>query len=368
MTKIDRLSAEALARLPDIREEWFNIALSTQPADRHRAEQGVALAYSAIGRPPPRTIYWVDSPLQGVLMLEELRKKHFFSSREKAIKCRIEQAVLDHFYPRISEGYSHRIRDLISGQVRESLKNSLSFSMGSLLSRAIKEKAGKPLAHAFGMPQDAHWLGYYDAFPKLALPEGDPLGGLAEIANSCGWCWFFFDMAILTERPETLSLDSNYRLHSSDGPAITYPDGFSLYAWHGYPIDKNIFDNKKKLTPQQILDEKNTELRRIKMEIFLEYNDADTIIGVFKAKIIDSAPCLGLERQLLKIGKDRYLYCTNGSVEPDGKRRKFLLGVPSESLWDWSTMRKMKPITSAHNASAWTYGIDPKKYQEQVRT
>jgi hypothetical protein len=45
--------------------EWLTIGLSTAPADRQAAEDGVRLAYERAGlRSPPR-IVWTGSPLAG---------------------------------------------------------------------------------------------------------------------------------------------------------------------------------------------------------------------------------------------------------------------------------------------------------------
>jgi len=49
------------------------------------------------------------------------------------------------------------------------------------------------------------------------------------------------------------------------------------------------------------------------------------------------------------------VHVVNGSVEPDGTRRAFLLGAPVDAQ-------------TPHDAIAWTYGINPKIYNETIRT
>ncbi|HZL01303.1 MAG TPA: hypothetical protein VFC47_15560 [Caulobacteraceae bacterium] len=49
------------------REEWVRIGLSTDRADRARAEAGVRTAYGAAGLAPPRFIVWLDSPMAGAI-------------------------------------------------------------------------------------------------------------------------------------------------------------------------------------------------------------------------------------------------------------------------------------------------------------
>ena len=62
---INRLTPEQEALIPIKREEWLKVGLSTQPADREKAEHGVKLAYEAAGLTPPEQMIWVDSPLAG---------------------------------------------------------------------------------------------------------------------------------------------------------------------------------------------------------------------------------------------------------------------------------------------------------------
>jgi hypothetical protein len=65
--KINTLTAEQQALLPDIRDQWIAHGLSTDRANRPEAEEGVRQAYRAAGLEPPRFIIWVDSPYAGAL-------------------------------------------------------------------------------------------------------------------------------------------------------------------------------------------------------------------------------------------------------------------------------------------------------------
>lgn len=60
---ITQLTDAQLARFPEFIEKWTSIGLSTQPADRHRAEHGIRLAYKIAGLEEPRQIVWCGSPL-----------------------------------------------------------------------------------------------------------------------------------------------------------------------------------------------------------------------------------------------------------------------------------------------------------------
>ena len=64
---ITQLTPEQIARFPEFIQKWTDIGLSTQPADRVKAEHGVRLAYEAANLPLPRKIVWCGSPLSNGL-------------------------------------------------------------------------------------------------------------------------------------------------------------------------------------------------------------------------------------------------------------------------------------------------------------
>src|SRR5262249_26965433 len=60
------------------------------------------------------------------------------------------------------------------------------------------------------------------------------LRGPMELARSAGWWWWpHRDAVLLGERPESVRLDDQGRLHDPRGPALAYPDGWAVWAWHG---------------------------------------------------------------------------------------------------------------------------------------
>ena len=67
MARLDALTTDQIAQLPAIRDEWIRIGLSTEPADRPRAEAAVALAYQRADLPRPRQVLWLGSPMGGAL-------------------------------------------------------------------------------------------------------------------------------------------------------------------------------------------------------------------------------------------------------------------------------------------------------------
>jgi hypothetical protein len=58
---INELTLDRADLIPVYREKWRQIALSTQPIDRHKAAESILNAYAIAGIQPPKIIF-CDSP------------------------------------------------------------------------------------------------------------------------------------------------------------------------------------------------------------------------------------------------------------------------------------------------------------------
>ena len=81
--------------------------------------------------------------------------------------------------------------------------------------------------------------------------------------------------------------------------------------------------------------------------------------GIDRGKVIDKDEVFGRPRRLLELKlkgeKIRVMDVYNGSLEPDGTRRRFMLGA-------------VAGVNTVHEAVAASYGLNPGAYREAVRT
>jgi len=145
------------------------------------------------------------------------------------------------------------------------------------------------------------------------------------------------------------------RLHADDGPALRWRDGYGIYAWHGMRIPADLIDRRHEMTPKSITAIANAEHRRAAIEIYAHVHGPDKFVKDLGATIVSSDKCHGRPRRLYRLGDQQWVHVINGSKEPDGTRREFLLGVPND-------------VTTPHEAVAWSYGRPHGKYKEAVRT
>ena len=343
MVRIEKLPAELERRLPEIRDDWLRVGLSTQPADRPEAEAAIDEVYAAGGLKPPRLKIWLRSPLEGAWGAVILKNGRGIGAQ---VRAQVRDQVRDQVWAQVGAQVRDQVWDQVWAQVGAQVRDQVWDQVGA----QVWAQVG---AAGYGQ-HDANWLAWLETFDGL-VSQVERTKGLRRLARACGWWWPFENAVILTERPTILARDDANRLHSDIGPALQYPDGFSIYAWHGLRIPEKFITERDKITVEQIEAESNTEHRRVLLEIF-GFARYEKERG---AKLIAVDELHGKPRRLMeiKIGRDRlrYVHVVNGSNEPDGTRREFHLGA-------------QRDVKTPHDAIAWSYGINPTHARESVRT
>ena len=219
-----------------IREAWIAIGLSRAPADRPRAEAAVRVTYRRAGLPDSVRIIWAASPMSGAVIARSLLRGSTTSRVGLDIAgpaaCRLWTMIQG---LKSADAFALRAQVVqpISARVTEAIWRPIKHE----LARALGRPSAIPAA-AYGQ-HDAPWLAFFDVLAESGVDVAE-MESLIEIARSSGWWWPFDDVCVLTERPSSLSFDDEGRLHCSDGPAVCYPDGWALYAWHGAIGDADV--------------------------------------------------------------------------------------------------------------------------------
>ncbi len=100
-------------------------------------------------------------------------------------------------------------------------------------------------------------------------------------------------------------------IHSHDGMAVEYPDGFGVWAWNGVRVNEQIIMTPNTLTPEQIAKESNAQVR----QVMVERIGIERICQFFNAKSIDQRGTYELLVLDLGDGRKRpYLKMLNPSV------------------------------------------------------
>ena len=257
---INHLTPEQEAKLPEYRDKWLKIGTCTEPANRPEAEKAVREMYRCGGLTPPEKIVWCSSPLAMFLTV-------------KIVKASVRDSV------RSSVGNS--VGDSVGDSVWNSVRASIWASVWDSVRDSVRDSVGDSV---YGQ-HEAHWLGFYDYFREVVglKEETEKLTGLLNLAKNAGWIYPTEDICYVSERHNVCKL-KNGVVHCEDGPAIQYPDGFSVWALNGVRVPQEIVETPaNQLDPELILTEKNAEVRReIVRKIGIE-----RVIKKLKARTLD---------------------------------------------------------------------------------
>ena len=349
---IDTLTVEQEAMLAQVRDEWLAVGLSTEPADRPAAEEGARQAYRRAGLEPPRVVVWLDSPLAGRIGAAMLS-----GGKEGQVGDQVRGQVGDQVWDQVGGQVWDQVRgqvwdqvgdqvrgqvwsqvwDQVGGQVRDQVGDQVWDQVGDQVWDQVwdqvRDQVRDQIWDAVWGQHDAGFLGWCDAMQRIGVNLD--ITGLSTVARNASWWWPLRDAVILTDRPDTLHRDTQGRLHCTTGPALRYRDGWAIHAIHGVRVPADLIETGWDVA--RILEEDNAEVRRAAIEL----TGWEHFISDSGLTLVASAPDPGnpphelelydLPDRLRDVYDDqaRILLCTNGSVEPDGTRRRYGLPVPA---------------------------------------
>lgn len=390
-----------------LRGDWLDYGLSTAPADRRAAEGAISGLYRLLNREPPRFV-WVESP--GAMLaadpplepsVPDVALRAAITSRPDAapppvaaqfaslvwsLRKTLDQRIDQRFGLRALpfrrpdpaaariQSPGSALRDGFDGgrlleiTVGDSLRGSVHDSVRAPLRRAFAHQGGGPSDLAWFGQHDSHWIARYDILARLGLLRvptvvRHQLDLWTVLARSCGWWWPGEDVCVVSERPgavhsEPIPNDAHggIRLHRDDGPAVVFTDGWCVHVLHGTHVPAWVVSAP---TVDRITAERNVEVRRTAIERI----GWDTYIDRAGLRLASVAPDPGNPGFSLRLydspsvewgAPTRVLLAVNGSVERDGRRRRYGLTVPA-SFDD--------PIAAA----GWSYGLTGELYAQLAR-
>ena len=336
--RLESLTPEQVAQLPAIRDRWLAIGLSTEPANRYAAEAAADLAYATAGLPAPRLRIWLDSPLAGAYGAA------FLCALQRSapqVGAQVGAQVWDQVWDQVGAQVRDQVLDQVWDQVRAQVRAQVGAQVGDQVWRC-----------GYGF-HDASWVGFYDTIASFGLHElVKPLDGIQGLTRACGWWWPFAGAIVFTARPNRLRRDAQGRLHSDDGQAVGYPDGWGVYAWHGVRVPERVITHPAHITVAQIHQEANAEIRRV----LLERYGYERFLADSGAQVLHADDYGTLYRT--EFPDDEPLVCVsvvNSTPEADGSSKQYVLRVPPT-------------ITSAREAVAWSFQMTAQEYAPEAET
>ncbi|GID92219.1 hypothetical protein Adi01nite_16310 [Amorphoplanes digitatis] len=245
----------------ELRREWRDIGLATEPADRDAAEEVLTRLYRRHGRARPR-FAWAGSPrdalplTSGMPTHDDLRG--WLRPRQPPGRPPLAGDI--------AAGWSRLMRaldegaDPCLGPLRPPGKNAKPWPvlpppaalaagvpLGEVLRQGVRGALRTVLMDSVVLPvratlapprrvpvawwgqQDAYWIGYHDVLRRLGLAQHGPVVGgrldeWATLARSCGWWWPGEEVCVVVERPARIEHVPfpDDTLPEPAHPAVTY--------------------------------------------------------------------------------------------------------------------------------------------------
>ena len=415
MRKINRLSKAKLALIARVRDEWNEIILNPTPVDQAKVLEILKRLYAVAGKPAPRQIIHLGSPLQVVntILKSRTENEQADAGNLARIRFKVFKHVLDLVQDRVPDRFRYQVSYQVRSQIREQVCKQIGITAGDLFYDSFGQKvvdqlftqtraqfnhstrmqaiedarpwiilhvrdsitgqirdqvaAWNSAAAEFVLTYESEAISLFlnwnnihvfnmQAFPDYALirlgGDGSRFQPYLDLAKSCNCAFLGEDCALISANPEFIKLDDQNRLHSDTGPAIRYPDGFSVFAIHGVRVPGKVVVSPESITIAEIESEQNVEVRRVLINLYgtdryLMDSGAQEIhrddFGVLYRKDFP-------EDQSLVMVK-----VANFTPEPDGSFRDYFLRVPPE-------------MERARQAVAWTFGREEDDYSPALQT
>ena len=307
---IDKLTDKQITKMAEWRDKWITIGLSTEPADRRAAENAMQKIYRCGGLHTPSRLVWCGSPLSmslthailktnsvgdsvrasvgdsvwdsvGVSVRDSVGdsvrasvRDSVWASVRDSVRASVRDSVGDSVWDSVGVSVRDSVGDSVRASVRDSVRASVRDSVGDSVWASVGDSVWASVWDSVrdsGYGQhDAGWLSFYDFFRSVGrlYKQTEKLYGLTEYAHHAGWFLPFESIVFMSERHNILRRDERGRLHCEDGPALAYPDGWAIYVWHGVRVPAVVIEDRAKTTVEQILNEKNTEVRRVMRNLY----------------------------------------------------------------------------------------------------
>ena len=204
-------------------------------------------------------------------------------------------------------------------------------------------------------------MAFYDIGHRLSGGAGKlqpQLDAMLHAARTCGPWYPMHGVCVIGDRPTVLERDRDGRLHCETGLAVNWSDGWATHWWHGICVPSWVIEDP---TPDRILAETNTEIRRCAIESYGWDRYLDHI-GATAMSVEPDPGNPGHDLALYDLPEQaqvydapvRLLVMDNASLDRDGTRRRFAETVPME-------------CTSAVAAAAWQFDVAEDDYRQLAR-
>jgi hypothetical protein len=222
-TKKRKLNKLELDLIPQVQADWQTIINSTT-TDCHQAEISIKNCYRYAGLSTP-TVIWAAHPLSVIKIAIDRRDLADVSGKiinniwqsELEIQQSADPEFTAHIFASIAPQHTVKTRNghqIQISQIATEPGESICQRLNDLVIDRVNDLYGNLTTQSTPAPlQDYRIsdLGYFDYFARIGvdIPQIQPA---IDLAKSCGWCWTFQGLAILTPKPSKIKIDRHGKI------------------------------------------------------------------------------------------------------------------------------------------------------------
>jgi hypothetical protein len=232
------------------------------------------------------------------------------------VRAQVGDQVGDQVMAQVWDQVRAQVWDQVGDQVMAQVWDQVRAQVWDQVMAQVRAQVGDQRYLCGYGTQDASWLSYLNYFLfECDLKFIEKCLPLMQFSTQVGWWWPFKNAVIVSEMPKTLYMQHG-RMHRDLEQAISYSDGFGIYALNGVRFTEDmikfVITPAKDLNPEEILNIKNVEQRA---EIIKKFGIAK-LFKELKPKKLDSQESYELYEIDLKAYRPRiYLKMQNPSID-----------------------------------------------------
>ena len=280
---VTQLTPDQKALIPLYRQKWQRIALSTEPNDCKLATETIKAIYTEINLPEPDVIFFDNLNFQAIdatngslnpgEILAQIDKK--LNELWQPLTQQLAIPVLNRLESELILNPNDELRhqdwfgqESLWCEIWREWLHQISSELGNERFNSVSSTVLRQLEqfNIFSFWYElAEFGSYYDFCISVLNCEYDRHKWelYQALVKYCGWIFPFSEFCLVGDRPSKLSVDASLRLHAEGEPAITFSNGFSVYAYHGVRLPEKYEKHPHQWQAKWLLAEKSAEIRRV---------------------------------------------------------------------------------------------------------
>lgn len=247
---LEKLAAEQIAGIPEIRERWKRVAFSTESLKGEEAVKAVEKVYLLVGKSRPELVF-VESPYAALVKLASGLNCQVGRSLGRFIRDKVHSSLYQQLRLQVSQKLLIEIYDFLYNPLHNELMGQFHNYLVRELEGAFKtilsgQSNGFLMSQLYGdncivselSACHGSWVEFCISVLQLDY-DAEKWEGFRLLTETCGWVYPFETVCLVCNRSQKIYWNSQGQLHCETAPALEFADKFSVYVYRGVRLPKD---------------------------------------------------------------------------------------------------------------------------------